>query len=153
MPFRRLLQSALDAIGRSTSQAGRRHQTQTLADLETYLAALMRSKHADAFLIVEVEGTLDFLQFTSNSSGVQLDLPLLTERQVALESKFRSIAQELALEIEENKGSSGDRFLDINLSGDASKIAATVEQVFGRLYAVDRETAIRFECNACAHEE
>ena len=157
--WKHTVRESLDALERegaidielAAPQADTPDHQDRLSDLETHLAALMRSAAPDAFLIIEIAGTPDFLQFTATESMVQLDLPLVTERQALLEPKLRAIAQELDLELYESKGSGEDRFLDIDLHGTAAEIAPTVQEVLRRLYEVESERALHFECNNCEY--
>ena len=121
----------------------------SFSDLEMHLEALMRSSGSDAFLVVEIAGTQDFLQFTAADLMIQLDFPVVTEKQVLLEPKLRTIAQELELEVYE----SGDehRFLDIDLYGTTAEIAQTVQHIFHRLYDAGPETPLQFNCNNCEY--
>ena len=155
--WKHTVRKSLDALERegavelAAQQEGAPDQQGSRSGLETHLAALMRSAAPEAFLIIEIAGTPDFLQFTATESMVQLDLPLITERQALLEPKLRAIAQELDLELYENKSSAGDRFLDIDLHGTAAEIAPKVQEIFHRLYDVESETALHFECNNCEY--
>ena len=52
-----------------------------LSELERYIDRLMRSTSETSFLVVIVGHEDDFIQMTGNRAGVQLDFPLVTQRQ------------------------------------------------------------------------
>ena len=115
--------------------------------IESLIANLMKSTNEYAFLIINIHGTEDFIQFTGDAKGVQLDLPLITDTQKALASTFRSVGSELNLKVIENKGSDGSNFLDIDLNGNASEITKIVKKFIGKLFSVNENTKLVFEYN------
>ena len=117
-------------------------------EIESNIEKIMRSTKKDAFLVAKVRGTSDFIQFTGDAKGVQLDFPLITDRQKSMESAFRSIAKELNLEIVENAGSGGDTFLDIDIKGTAAEIAVIGRTFMENLFRVNQSTKIEYELNA-----
>ena len=113
-----------------------------IESIEGFLQSLMRSERSDAFLVIAVEGTDDFVQFTGNQSGVQLDLPLIADRQRNLEPAFRKACELISEKIVTSKGSDGETFLDVNIEGTAAEIAEKV--VMAEMYQVSKETTLRF---------
>ena len=113
--------------------------------IESIIINLMKSTNEYAFLIIKIHGTEDFIQFTGDAKGVQLDLPLITDRQKDLESAFRSAVNELNLKVIENKGSDGSRFLDIDLNGNAFEITNIVKIFIEKLFNVNSSTKLVFE--------
>ena len=120
----------------------------SIDDIERNMLALMTSGKEGAFLIVTVQGTNDFIQFTSDASSVQLDFPLVTERQKSLEMIFRSAAKGLDLEIVENRGSGGEIFLDITMKGTAAEIAVIARALMEKLFTINQGVKIQYELDA-----
>lgn len=117
----------------------------TINDIETKIDSVMRSTNKYAFMIVKIQGTDDFIQFTGDKEGVQLDYPLITDRQKSTEAAYRQVAKELNLVIVENKGSSGDNFLDIDIHGPATQIANTSRILLERMFKINSNTKIEYE--------
>ncbi len=120
----------------------------SIDDIEKNIEKLMRSSKEAAFLIATVHGTDDYVQFTADAKSVQLDFPLITDRQKSLEMAFRSVSKELGLEIMENSGSGGEKFLDITIEGTATEIAVVAASLMKKLFRIDRNEKIRYESNA-----
>jgi len=74
-----------------------------------------------------------------------LDFPLITPRQNKLETSFWNAAKDLNLDVVENKGSDGSRFLDIDINGSASAVSDIVKLFIARFLSVTRDTALEFE--------
>ena len=115
--------------------------------IESIIENLMKSTNEYAYLIIKIHGTEDFIQFTADANGVQLDLPLITDRQKDLGSAFRRAGSDLNLEVIENKGTDGSPFLDINLNGNAAEITNIINQFIGKLFNVSPSTKLVFEYN------
>jgi hypothetical protein len=110
-------------------------------NLEELVRRLMNSTSDNAFLIVGMENSEDFLQMTGGPTGVQLDFPMITDRQKSLESRIRESAARQGLSVQENRGS-GDLFLDIDIKGEPGHIAAVcrrfIAEVFGAAHGTFR---------------
>lgn len=149
--LRSLLTRSLIALGlTSSTSAPAAEPIRTagrLSDVPSYLAALQQASEPDAYLIIEVDGTDDFLQFTASSALVELDLPLVTERQQSLEDRFRAAAADLGLAVRDSQGPGGSRFLDVDL--EASTAGARAQEFLARLFGVRAETALVFVCHGC----
>jgi hypothetical protein len=52
-----------------------------LREIEDYINTLMSGDNDTAFLVIEISGTEDFIQFLNDEKSVQLDFPLVTDRQ------------------------------------------------------------------------
>jgi hypothetical protein len=120
----------------------------SIDDIENNIEKIMRSTKKDAFLIAKVHGTSDFIQFTGDAKGVQLDFPLVTDRQKSMETAFRSVAKELNLEIVGNRGSGGQNFLDIDIKGTTAEITVIARTLMEKLFRVNQNTKIEYELNA-----
>jgi hypothetical protein len=121
-----------------------------LRDLPDYFVALRNARSADAFLVLEVQQTGDFLQFTASSSLIELDMPLITQRQRDLEPMFRAAAHGLGLVVRVTAGSDGSQFLDIDLHGSTLDAADVASEFIVRLFDIKRDAAIRVLCHACS---
>jgi hypothetical protein len=118
-----------------------------LEDLDDHLRKLMSSDEDGAFLAVAISKTGDFIQFTGDGTGVQLDLPQITERQKELSNKFHAIAEELGLVVIKNEGPDGSQFLDINIPGDVSKVTEIAAKLISDLYGIEEETGLIYTTN------
>ena len=114
-------------------------------ELEQHIDLLMHALNDRAFLIISVSGTDDFLQLTGDTQGVQIDFPLITDRQLTLESKIRLAAEAEGLEVVENKGSGGERFLDIDIEGDAVEVARVCRVLLRNVFGAEDGARLEFE--------
>ncbi len=114
-------------------------------NIENIIENLMKSTNEYAYLIIKIQDSEDFIQFTGDAKGVQLDLPLITERQKELETAFWHVGKDLNLKVVENKGSDGSRFLDIDLNGNAFEITNIVKIFIEKLFNVNSSTKLVFE--------
>jgi hypothetical protein len=119
-----------------------------LSDLGTHLSDLMHSDSEDAFLVIEVAESGDFLQLLTVSGQLRLDWPLLTPRQRSLEAELHTIAQELGLAI--MAASDADEFpvVDIDIAGDTAQATRAVQRMLTELFDVNAQTPLRFELEA-----
>jgi hypothetical protein len=118
-----------------------------LGDINDHLKKLMYSDEDGAFLSISISKTGDFIQFTGDRKGVQLDLPQITERQKELHTKFHTIAKEMGLVVIKNDGADGSQFLDINIHGDLTKVTDIVSKFIKQLYEIEEETDLIFTTN------
>ena len=117
----------------------------TLADVETQLRRLVNATDPHAFLIITVEGTQHFLQFSGDSTGIELDYPLATADQQSREQAFRQVCQGPDASLRESRGSDGTRFLDCDLPPNAERAAKIAEQALRELFGVADSTGLIFE--------
>ncbi len=118
-----------------------------IGDINDHFKKLMLLEEGEGFLAVTVSDTGDFVQFTGDKTGVQLDLPQITDRQKDLNTKFNSIAKEMGLIVIKNEGSDGSEFLDINIHGDVTKVTDIASDFIRKLYNVEETTEIIFTTN------
>ena len=116
----------------------------TLDDINDHLKKLMYSNEDGAYLSISISKTGDFIQFTGDRTGVQLDLPQITERQKELNNKFHTIAKEMGLVVIKNDGADGSQFLDINIHGDLTKVTDITSKFIKQLYEIEEETDLTF---------
>jgi hypothetical protein len=120
------------------------HIRGTTAELEPRIARLMQSA-SQTLLIVHVPHTEDFLQLSATPKSAQIDFPLITDRQRALEPKIREAAAALHLNFHETRGSDGSRFLDCDFSGSPREIAHTCRQLLTRVFGISEDAPLTFE--------
>lgn len=113
-----------------------------LPDLASYVARLMRSKDAHAFLIIEIAHSEDFLQLSGDARGVQIDFPLMTARQRGYEQKIKEVASRAGHEVVETNGSNGARFLDIDVNGESWEVAAVCAQLLREAFSVSGDVEL-----------
>ena len=114
-------------------------------DLPRYVERLMRAPDANAFLIVNVAATGDFLQLSGDARGVQLDFPMIAARQRSFEAGIRAEAARAGLAVAENYGSDGARFLDISVNGEAHAVAAICSKVLRAVFNVSGDAELIFQ--------
>ena len=132
----------LMSTGRQANKASSRG---SLSSIEVHMGKLMASADPHAFLIVTVAGTPDFIQFSGDSAGVQMDLPLITERQRGLGTAFRAACDKAGLSISRTAGSNGAQFLDVNISGSSREISQKVARILGQVFGLDERSALEFQ--------
>jgi hypothetical protein len=114
-------------------------------ELEDYVGRLTRASEDGAFLIVTVTGTEDFLQMIAGEEDVQIDFPLVTERQRGFESRIRAAAGSVGLTVEENEGGDGARFLDVYLEKDAGRVASVCRSFLRDVFGAGAGARLEFE--------
>jgi hypothetical protein len=105
----------------------------------------MRSEDANAFLIIEIAHSEDFLQLSGDASGVQIDFPLVTARQRGYEKKIREVASREGLEVVETYGSDGSRFLDMDVNGESSEVTAVCSKLLREVFSVSGDGELLFQ--------
>ena len=119
----------------------------TIKDLENYIGIMMLSAEKYAFVIATVQRTKDFVQFSGNTKNIQLDFPLITDRQKNMEAAFRTTAKEMDLKIIENRGTGGETFLDIDLKGTTAEISLVARTFMERFLGITQDTKIKYRLN------
>lgn len=121
-------------------------------ELHNHVDRLMRAPGDGAFLIISVSGTDDFLQLTGDPQGVQIDFPLITKRQLSLESKIRLTAEAEGLVVVENKGSDGSRFLDIDIEADVAGVTRVCRMLLREVFGAGEAARLKFEGDGLAQQ-
>jgi hypothetical protein len=116
----------------------------TFADLERQLDRLVRAKDPHAFLVIEVQDTPHFLQFSAGPEAIELDYPLITAEQRKREGAFRRFCTGAGLTLRDTTGSDGSRFLDCDLPRDVGAAAATVRRALQDLFGASATTRLLF---------
>jgi hypothetical protein len=105
-------------------------------DLEGLAALFRRLGRVEyAVVILTVRGTDQFVQYSGGTTGIQLDLPLVTQDQQDCEAEIRAFFAERGERVVERRGTDGARFLDVDLPADPDRLArltaGVVCEVFG----------------------
>jgi hypothetical protein len=114
-------------------------------ELREYVGRLMRAPEDGAFLIVTVAGSEDFLQMVTGVEDVQIDFPLITDRQRGFESKIRATAEGEGLTVEEVEGSDGAHFLDMYLEKDAGRVTHVCRTFLRDVFGAGDDARLEFE--------
>jgi hypothetical protein len=117
------------------------------AELESRISHLMRSG-PQTFLIVKIASTKDFLQLSATPESAEIDFPLITDRQRALEQRIREATAELGLACRETLSSDGSRFLDCDVTGTAADVARACRELLQRVFGVTEDATLAYETNA-----
>lgn len=115
-----------------------------LTDLAKQFNVYLFSDPPLSSLIIAIKGKEDFIQFSRASMEVELDYPLITERQNENRNKYREICSELGLELRETKGSDGSAFLDADVPADPEKLAKITKRILGSLFGATDETKLKY---------
>ena len=120
-------------------------QEGTTADLEHHLQRLLSASNPGAVLIIAVAGAdEDFIQFSASEVEVELDHPLITDRQISREQQVRNVLVQLGCTFRENTGSNGARFLDCYFSPNLEELNAAAEAVLSKVLGVHSDTPLVF---------
>lgn len=115
-------------------------------ELPYYVERMMRDRFRDgAFLIITVSGSDDFLQLIGDDEGVRMDFPLITDRQISLESKIRLAAEMVGREVMENEGEGGERFLDIDVMAEVAEVARVCRVMLREVFGAGEGARLEFE--------
>ncbi len=116
-----------------------------LSELAGFVARLREARNPQAFLIVELAGTEDFLQMKHYDDTFELDFPVLTERQRSLAAEVQRVYRSLGHTVVEDKSRPlGDVFLDVYLKTDADLVEA-VNKVFEQAFGAEPRQGVIFE--------
>ena len=122
-------------------------RNQTMVAIEPNVAALLESTADDAFLIIGISGTPDFVQMSGYRGTALLDFPLITPRQKELRESIEEVCKGLGLEKTVVTGSDGSEFLDYDLPANAAQIADIVKTILVKVYGAEKSTVLEFEAN------
>lgn len=105
-------------------------------DLEGLVALFRRLGRVEyGVIILTVRGTDQFVQYSGGTTGIQLDLPVITQHQQDREAKIRAFFAGRREPLVERRGTDGARFLDVDLPADPDRLArltaGLVCEVFG----------------------
>ena len=120
----------------------------TLSDVQRHLERLLKASDAHAFLVIELEGTPHFLQFSANAQIIEMDYPLASEEQRRHANAVRTFCQGAGLRLRQTEGSDGTRFLDCDLPHDPATSAAMVQKAFRDLFGASSTASLLFSGDA-----
>lgn len=116
----------------------------TVSDVDEYIYNLMTTHNNNAFFIAQVHQSEDFLQFSGNSNVVQLDFPVITERQNELKLKFKEIAERMQLTVIESTPTADALFYDINFDGKPEQVSLKVKEFMTEFLNLSENTELKF---------
>jgi len=135
---------ALSLVGIGCRSVSPTSTTGTIADIGRNIERLVRSTDSHAFLVIELDGTPHFLQFTAGPKAIEMDFPQVTDAQRRRAGAFRALCASAGLPLRESDGSDGSRFLDCDLPRDAARASAVVERALIELFDASSTTPLRF---------
>lgn len=115
--------------------------------LEPAINGLLRSTADDAYLVIAIAGTPDFVQMAAYRGVAELDFPQITDRQKALRQRVEDTCNELGLPLTIVDGSNGTEFLDYELPSDAAEIARIVRLVLKNVFDAGPDVTLEIEWN------
>lgn len=116
----------------------------TFADVQQHLERLLSASDPNAFLVIELQDTPHFLQFTASAEAIELDYPLATEEQRRREEAVGAFCRNAGLQIRRTEGSDGTRFLDCDLPRDPAAAAGIIRRALEDLFGASSMTQLRF---------
>lgn len=105
---------------------------------------LLNSQPSVTSLIITIKGKEDFIQFSRDSKKVEMDYPLVTERQKNNENKYKDICSQIGLELRETTGSDGSLFLDADVSSEPEVLAAITKKIFSSVFGATDDTKLKY---------
>ena len=119
----------------------------SMNDLDSAISGLLASTADDAFLVVTISDSPDFVQMSGYRGSAVLDFPQITDRQKQLRSKIEDVCEDLGLTLNVIRGSDGSEFLDYDLPSDAREIAAILRRILSEVYRATDSSELEFEAN------
>ena len=119
----------------------------SIIDLESAVSGLLASTADDAFLVVNISGSPDFVQMSAYQGSAELDFPQVTDRQRKLRPKIEEVCRELGLSLRVTRGTDGAEFLDYDLPGDAEQISAMLRRILSEVFGATQTSELEFQTN------
>jgi hypothetical protein len=117
-----------------------------LKEIDLYLSALMKTSSDDAFIIVTMRQTQEFIQFKYiQKYGLEIDFPLVTDRQKEQKEKIIKYTKELGLEFDVNTGTDGTEFIDIYFKEDYLEGSKLIKNYFYKIYGAMENAEVKVE--------
>lgn len=121
----------------------------TLWDLPKIMNGFIGANNDDAFLIIELKNSADFVQFKYYENRLlEIDYPQATERQKSLKKPVLAVLEKLDCEIKENSGTDGTVFIDGLLETDSRGAATAASTFLKDVFAVKEDTELKFTGNS-----
>ena len=122
--------------------------TRNMNDLDSAVTGLLASPADDAFLIVAISGSPDFVQVAGyRGSGALLDFPQITDRQKQLRPKIEEVCEKLGLIMNVTRSPDGSEFLDADLPSNAEEVAGILKRILAEVYDASESSELEFEAN------
>jgi hypothetical protein len=118
-----------------------------VSDLPDAFQTLLDSELADAFVVVTIEGTEDFLQFYPHRGSVVLDFPVVTARQRGLEARFLGATEQLGLATTALEGENDARFHVVRIGESPERAAAICTELLLQLFDAKATTPLEITRN------
>jgi len=133
-------------LGACSPQVSPQIVTGTVVDLPVQIQRLLAAPpEGGAILIVALaDSSEDFIQFAVAESVIELDHPLVTDRQQARETAVRKALEQAGCEPKVNLGTGGARFLDCYLPRSAGVVARVGGSVLRDVFLVEDSTPLVF---------
>ncbi len=119
-------------------------ETGKIDRLQPLIESLMHSEDDYAYLRVNIEGREEFLQMTADKTGAQINFPLVQKSHLKLESVIRDVSKENGYHVEDNSGSDGTKFIDINVNGDSEEVSKVCEKLLSGVFKSKDHTVFQF---------
>ena len=119
-------------------------------DIPSFFQKLMHAQTHNAFLIIQVTDSPDFLQFTAGDEILQMDYPLITDDQKRNARQLSSVCERLGLPSRKNTGTDGSEFLDFDITGTPEEMSLIVQKVFESVFGVSKDQQLTFKGNGLA---
>ncbi len=146
--MKRLLASFLaGALGACGSPQPSAQITQgTLRDLPTQVERLLGAdpEGGGILIVARADSDDDFIQFSVSDSEVELDHPLVTERQRSREVEVQRALDEAGCSPRINTGSDGARFLDCYLPRSSDEVVWVATRVLREALDIGDSTTLVF---------
>ena len=115
-----------------------------IIDLPKYFNLLQNSSPSFETLIISIKASDDFVQFSRDGKNVEMDFPLVTPQQKALELKFRAVCKKQNLDIREVIGSDESLFLDADLPKATRDRANIVKNILTDVFDITESEKLKF---------
>lgn len=137
---KKVAESSLDGFSREKSST----MNESIVSIEAAISRLLAANKEGAFLIISVDQSDDFIQFTASPDAVELDMPLVTDRQRQIASKLRDACAKSHLEVIANTGSDGTQFIDCLITGSVGDISKNIRQILLDIFDVRNDSELSF---------
>jgi hypothetical protein len=118
-----------------------------MSDLLPNVNGLLTSNASDAYFIIGILGTPDFIQLYGSEGTAFLDFPMITARQMELRPVIEAACLDLGLTLTINTAPNGAEFLDYELPAIGRDIANILRTLLIRVYGATDDTSLEFEAN------
>jgi hypothetical protein len=120
-----------------------------LDDFDKMINSLIESHNPEAFLIIQISNSINFIQFKYyEEEGLEIDFPLVTNHQIENKDRIIKYCDDKRLNYKITKGSDKtSEFIDIYVKSDKEEQIKFVKQIFKDIYQVNENTIFEFYLN------